>query len=397
MIYRIEIWSRLTGAALPVGEMICEIGETGRGRGSFRYDRQFLERGDAFALDPVSLPLGPETFSVEHPGIFGVFEDSLPDDWGRRLLIRKHNLSRNRQNLPSLLLALGSSGLGALSYSEGGKPGDPPNDTSTMHLSALVQAAEQFERGEIRDPMLSLLLGAGSSPGGARPKSLVFDEKCGVHYIAKFPSIRDQVDVVRIEAGTMALAARAGLKIPPTKLVPCGGRVALLVERFDVTPRGRRHMISLQTLLKAHGYYQCRYLDILNIVRKYSAAPLEDSEELFRQMVFNAVIGNTDDHLKNFWMIHDHLAGWRLSPSFDLLPDVGRNGEHVLFFDLGGYYPGRMTLEKLGRSWGIRRADRVVEEVYGALSVWKDVFSVAGVPDEEIAGFSEIDTRLEER
>lgn len=113
MIFRVAVWSRLTGVHRPVGEMVCEIEETGRGKGAFRYDRTFLQQEDAFALDPVSLPLSPETFTVDHPGIFSVFEDSLPDDWGRRLLVRKHNLPRSRQNLPSLLLTLGASGLGA--------------------------------------------------------------------------------------------------------------------------------------------------------------------------------------------------------------------------------------------------------------------------------------------
>ena len=94
-------------------------------------------------------------------------------------------------------------------------------------------------------------------------------------------------------------------------------------------------MISLQTLLKAEGYHTCRYKDILDVVRKFSAEPAIDSERLFRQMVFNAVIGNTDDHLKNFWMIYGAGEGWRLSPAFDLVPDIGRRDEHVILFDTG--------------------------------------------------------------
>ena len=81
MIYRIRVWGRSTGDHRPVGEMVCEIAEGGRARGAFRYEREYLERDDAFALDPVSLPLKPESFSTEHPGIFGTFEDALPDDW----------------------------------------------------------------------------------------------------------------------------------------------------------------------------------------------------------------------------------------------------------------------------------------------------------------------------
>lgn len=396
MIHRIKVWERAADGHRPVGEMVCEIAGNGRGRGAFRYDREYLERDDAFALDPVSLPLKPDSFAIDHPGVFGVFEDSLPDDWGRRLLVRKHQIPRHEQNLPNLLLALGNTGLGALSFTDHGKPHPPSSDISILHLSTLVTAAVMFERGEIRDTDISLLLSAGSSPGGARPKAMVFDEAESVHYLAKFPSIKDQVDVVGIEAATMNLAAKAGLTVPPTRLVQCAGRSVLLVLRFDVIPGGRRHMISFQTLLKAQGYYQLRYQDLLDIVRKYSNGPREDAERLYRQMVFNALIGNTDDHLKNFWMVHDREQGWRLSPAFDLIPDVEQRGEHVLFFDLGAYYPGRKAIERLGKKWGIRNAEVVSGQVFKAVTGWKEEFIRAGVPESEINRFKGIDSRLRE-
>ena len=346
-------------------------------------------------MDPVSLPPRPGSFDTGHPGIFRVFEDSLPDDWGRKILVRKHRLPRQRQNLPSLLLTLGNSGLGALSYTGHGKPNPPASDTSAIYLSDLVTSAEAFERGEIDDLELTLLFGAASSPGGARPKALVFDDTDKIHYLAKFPSIKDAVNVVRIEAATMALAARAGLIVPHTRLVECGKRDVLLVERFDIiNATARRHMISLQTLLKAHGYYQCRYIELLNVVRKYSSDPQSDSELLYRQMVFNAVVGNTDDHLKNFWMVFSHDEGWRLSPAIDLVPDVGRRNEHVLFFDLGGYYPGRHSLEKLGRTWGISNSQTIVEQVFDAVSCWRTVYSETGVNEVDIKQFKEIDIHL---
>ena len=394
MIYRIRVWERSTGDQQPMGEMVCEIAENGRSRGEFRYDRAYLRREDAFTLDPVSLPLKADSFLTDHPGIFSVFEDSLPDDWGRRLLVRKQQIPRHEQNLPNLLLALGNSGLGALSFTDQAHPPSPLADTSIFHLAALLAAAEKFERGEIEDRELSLLFTAGSSPGGARPKAVVLDEADNIQYLAKLPSVKDQVDVVKIEAATMNLAAKAGLSVPLTRLVDCAGKSVLLVKRFDNIHGGRRHMISFQTLLKAHGYYQLRYQDLLAIVRKYSNDPLADAERLYRQMVFNAVMGNTDDHLKNFWMVHDREQGWRLSPAFDLIPDVGRNNEHVLFFDLGACYPGRLNLEKLGKSWKISHAESVVAQVYAAVAGWKEELEAAGVPEQEIMRFKEIDTYL---
>ena len=396
MLHRINVWEKLTGEDQPVGEMICEIATDGRSSGAFRYARAFLEKRDAFPLDPSSLPLRPEPFPVQQPGIHAIFEDSLPDDWGRKLLIRKHNIPLREQIPPHLLLALGCSGLGALSYTGQGKPGPPSADAPIVSLANLLVAAEMFERGEPVGPEFSLLFGAGSSPGGARPKALVFDEQQQVHYLAKFPSIRDDVDVVRIEAATMSLAAKAGLTVPTVRLrlVQNGRRMALLVKRFDVIPAGRRHMISLQTLLKAQGYYVFRYADVLGALRRYSADPLEDSTRLFRQMVFNAVIGNTDDHLKNFWMLYAPGEGWRLSPAFDLVPDIGKRGEHVLIFDDGSLYPGRRKLGRLGSSWGISGAEHVVEEVFSAVSAWRTVYRDYGVEEQDISRFREIDRNL---
>lgn len=394
MIYRIRTWEQVSGEHRPVGEMVCEISADGRAKGAFRYEKEYLERKDAFPMDPVSLPLTSESFTIENPGIFSAFEDSLPDDWGRRLLVRKHHIPRHEQNLPNLLIALGSMGLGALSYTEHGKPEPPPKDVSTLHLAELVDAAEKFESGEIQDSEISLLLGAGSSPGGARPKVIVLDEDNDIHYLAKFPSLKDHVDVVKIESATMSLAAKAGLTVPPTKLVQCGHKSILLVKRFDIVPGGRQHMISFLTLLRAQGFYQLRYKDLLEAVRKYSNNPIADSELLFRQMVFNAIIGNTDDHLKNFWMLYDRIQGWRLSPAFDLVPDIGDRGEHVLFFDLGAYYPGRKALETLGRKWGISNAANVIAQVFESVSAWKEEFSSFGVSESDINRFRVIDKHI---
>lgn len=393
MTYRIKVWDKSGTFVRLAGETICDVDVRGKMRSAFRYDLEFLQAPDGFSLDPVSLPLKAGTIDASS-GFFSVFEDSLPDDWGRRLLVRKYNIPRHEQNLPSLLLALDNSGLGALAFTANEVPDPPLEEPSILYLGELAEAAERFEKGEALDIELTRLFAAGSSPGGARPKALVYDPDAPAHYLAKFPSTKDDVDVVRIEAATMTLASMAGLRPAPTRLVDCGEKPVLLVERFDIIPNGRRHMISLQTLLQAEGYYQLRYFDMLSIIRKFSSDPLNDSEQLYRQMVFNGLIGNTDDHLKNFWMVHEQGIGWRLSPSFDLIPDIGRREEHVLFFDTGAYCPSMDKLVALGRTWGISRSEEVVTQVSGAIAQWQDVFLETSVPEAQLQRFKGINARL---
>lgn len=193
MMYRTKVWEKSTGVSRPVGETVCDISENGRATSAFRYNQEYLARADAFALDPVSLPLQTGNFSSERP-LFGVFEDSLPDDWGRKLLVRMHKVPRNDQNTPQLLLLLGNTGMGALSFFDQDRPLPPQSDTSILNLSALVDAAEKYERGDIPEVELALLFSAGSSPGGARPKAVVFDESSTTHFLAKFPSVKDLVE-----------------------------------------------------------------------------------------------------------------------------------------------------------------------------------------------------------
>lgn len=400
MIRKLAIYERTTGNALPVGELVSEITDLGRARCQFRYLDEFLVRGDAFPLDPVSLPLRSGIFTADRKIVFDVLEDSLPDDWGRRLLVLRYNLPNGEQNPASLLAALGADGLGALTFTgdatkQRRKRQHASKDATMPDLDRLVEAIGHYERGDADDPMVSLLFSAGSSPGGARPKVLVADGSSGSHYLAKFPSIKDTVDVVRIEGATMSLAAQAGLRTPPTRVIVCAGKPVLLVPRFDLLPGGqRRHMISFRSLLRAEAYYFTSYGELHGIVRKYSEEPAEDAEQLFRQMAFNALVGNTDDHLKNFWMVYGPNEGWRLSPAFDLVPNISRRSEHVLNFDLDPRHPGRQALATLGRSWGVRHSGSIIDEVYAAVADWKTLFSAAGVPDEDIASFSEIDRNL---
>lgn len=387
---RLDVWLTLpTGDGVKAGSMVVADPDTAReGRlpGQFRYAPGYLEHPDAFPLDPLNLPLSGEIFNANRPqaGVHGVFEDSLPDDWGRRLMIRCYNLKRDEQRVPNLLRLLGSKGLGALGYAEEGSPEPEATSVSCRRLQELALLAGKFEQepAAAADDEFSLLFQAGSSPGGARPKALVTDENAS--YLAKFASAGDRLDVVSLEAAAMELSRRAGIETAETWLMPLGTtRKCLLVKRFDVNAAGgRNHLVSMQTLLRADDYYNVGYRDLAEVVRHVSSQPAHDLYRLYQQMVFNVLIGNTDDHLKNFLMLHDD-AGWRLSPAFDLIPNIGFNREHVLRIGLDARPPSFETLLGEAKYFGIKRRQEAlncIKEIHAAVSEWPDIFRKYHVP-----------------
>lgn len=358
-------------------------------QGQFRYSQEYLESSEPFSLDPLHLPLSARTFDADRPysGVHGVFEDSLPDDWGRKLMIRRYKLGRTEQRVPHLLRLLEHQGMGALVYEENGSPVQSFTGISSHHLATLALQAEKFEEdpASMADDELAMLFQAGSSPGGARPKALVSDEKGA--YLVKFASAKDHLDVVSLEAATMKLARRAGLDTAQTSLLSFGDRKCLLVKRFDITPSGgRNHLISMHSLMKADGYYYASYSDMADVIRHVSASPKPDLHMLYRQMIFNVMIGNTDDHLKNFCMLHNE-EGWRLSPAFDLTPNIGANQEHVLRIGTNNGTPNLETLLAEARFFGIknrRRASDIFTEVYDGIAGWASIFDDCQVPEKDV-------------
>jgi len=363
--------------------------------GAFRYDPGYLAGEGSFSLDPLHLPLSPEVFEVHRlrAGVHGVFEDALPDEWGRALLVRRHNLTTADSRVPGLLRILGGEALGALAFGERNRPPRRVDPSAAFRdLESLVQAAERYEQSGAlpSDPLIRPLLQAGSSPGGARPKALVRDD--AVLYLAKFPSAKDPagVDMVRVEAASLALAQQAGIEIPESRVVLCGSRPVLLSRRFDVSAQGgRHHQISLQSLLGADGYYHESYARVADVVRQVSGAADADLAALYRRIVFHALLGHTDDHLKNILMRHDGRI-YRLAPAFDLAPDVFQRGEHVLSFGASGVQPSQASLVALGPVCGLSpdQAAAIRAHVASAMQDWDAVFARAGVSKAERARYA---------
>ena len=400
---KLNVWLTMpSGKVFKAGELVIgEPNANGALEGQFRYDPEYLaNRKKAFPLDPLHLQLSLKIFNADRPhaGVHGVFEDSLPDDWGRRLMACRYKLGRNEQRVPQLLQLLGNQGLGALSYGMGDRPDQKTSVVSSRHIQELVLLAEKFEQNKaIDDDEFSLLFQAGSSPGGARPKALVEDENGS--YLAKFAGIKDQLDVVSLEAACMEIARQAGIDTAETRLFSLGSRQCLLVKRFDLNKTGgRNHMVSMQSLLKADGYYNAGYRDLAEVIRHVSSLPGRDLHRLYRQMVFNVMIGNTDDHLKNFCMLHDH-DGWKLSPAFDLAPNIGFNREHVLRIGYDNRPPNLKTLLREAGHFGLKRqqqAAEVIRDVHEAVSGWSAVFAACNVPERDAENIGkDISKRLE--
>lgn len=390
----LNLWLTLpSGETVPVGELVFGAPRSnGTAPTAFRYASSWLARPDAFALDPdpQSLPLESREFQASHLGPpLQVIDDALPDDWGRRLIVAEQKLPMARQTPYEIMRAVAGNGLGALSFAVGKRP--PPRPDDQFDLAELMQAAADFDAGRpVADARLHRLCAAGSSPGGARPKARIAWQ--GQAWIAKFPSqARDNGhDVVGLEAVCLTLAAQAGLCVPPIHLVDIGKRRVLLVRRFDVAAQGgRHHMISLKTLCReGAGRYALTYDAPAEAIRKYSDDP-GDIERFFRQMTFNAAIGNTDDHLKNFLLLHD-ARGWRLSPAFDLVPDIGRNREHTLAIGHSRDTPSRDDLVAVGRRWlgNAAQAQQIVQEVVEAVSHFRAIAEQLAVADHSIQFFA---------
>jgi serine/threonine-protein kinase HipA len=373
----------------------------GRPQATFTYARSWRERKDAFALDPVNLPLteAPVTKAVLH----GAFMDSLPDRWGQRLFDARFGRmladflgcgtdDPRRLRLPSHLdrLILGADDrVGALAY--GPTPVEPmlfPADVPVRKLAALEAAMARFDAGHQVEEDIRLMA-TGTSLGGARPKCSVV-LKDGSEWIAKFRKHEDTVDAVRVEHASMTLAAAAGIEAAETRVVSLGAREALLVRRFDREPDGVRHpYLSAQSLLGlAETDLAGGYPGIADRMR-CAGCPPEDLAQLFRRMAFNTAVGNQDDHMKNHGLLRDG-GGWRLTPAFDVLPTPDGNGYQAIDLGvMGGMATLANVLSRCG-SFGLARpeAEEICREVGQAVAGWRDHFAAHGVGEGDILRIS---------
>ncbi|MCF8079894.1 MAG: HipA domain-containing protein [Desulfobacterales bacterium] len=352
-----------TSTFVTAGRFVLEPDRAGLPVGQFVYGKSYIGNPDAVPIDPIELKLSDTTCrTTALKGMFGALRDAGPDYWGRRV-IEKHAGLPQFGEIDYLLYAPDDRA-GALGFGLGPKPPAPQRKFSkTLDLDKLIGLADAIIEGEkvpdgsdtrqVEDLML-----VGTSMGGARPKAVVEDED-GL-WIAKFNRPDDRWNYARVEHAMLELARACGIQSAQSRFVTVADRDVLLVKRFDRerTDKGylRARMMSGLTLLRTEDTHQHRdrwsYVLLTEELRRISSQPKNDAAELFKRMVFNALISNTDDHPRNHAVIAKD-KDWKLSPAYDLTPSmpisIERRDLALTCGDLGRYAHAQNMLSQSAR------------------------------------------------
>jgi serine/threonine-protein kinase HipA len=328
------------GARAPVTAAVLKLERNDHQEsGHFAYGLGYLERPGAMALNPLHLPLQRETFRLaprllrEGGALPLTLRDALPDAWGQRVLA--HALGGRLPSPREQLLLTNEDRVGAMIFSPS-REMPPPADLPHDDLAQLAEAVRRLQYDmDIPKPLKRLLL-RGGSLGGARPKASF--THAGALWLAKFPAAGDLLDVQVLEAFALGLAANCGIRVPQFMLMPIErGETAFLSRRFDRSGENagqRQHFLSAAALLDVpYDSSAGSYIDFARVIRRLSAQPKVDLEELFRRMVFNLLIDNSDDHLKNHGMLCVGGDRYVLSPAFDVVPQLSNLGYQMLSID----------------------------------------------------------------
>lgn len=327
---------------------------------AFQYSKSWLEAG--FSISPFSLSLKDQVFVPTKDyfqGLFGVFADSLPDNWGRLLLnrlLRSHKQNPDNLTILERLAIVGKSGMGALTY----QPERVfPKQMDDLDLDILAEQCQKILNTEYSDK-LDELYRLGGTSGGARPKIMTSID--GEQWIIKFPAQVDGKDAGKMEYDYSCCAKQCGIIMSETRLFPsdkCKGYFG--IKRFDRKLEGmeekRIHMLTAAALLELDFEQpSLDYHGLMKLTKILTEDNAEDMENMFRRMCFNVFAHNRDDHSKNFTYLYDETKdSWRLSPAYDLTYSNTYYGEHTTAVDGNGRNPGRKELLTVGMSAGLEK------------------------------------------
>ena len=367
---------------------------------TFEYDKSWLAHPDRFSLEP-ALKLGPGPFHTpSDKPLFGAIGDSAPDRWGRVLMRRaerrraefEKETPRTLREIDFLLRVDDEARLGALRFAErDGGPflaeSGPTAIPPLLELPKLLSAADHVSEDSDTTEDLRLLLAPGSSLGGARPKASVRDFD-GHLAIAKFPHKNDEINAVKWEAVALSQAAEAGIRVPIWRIETIAKKSVLLVRRFDRADGIRLPFLSAMSMLEAKDNDQHSYLEIVDALRQHGASPKEDVRELWRRIVFNILISNTDDHLRNHGFLYASQAGWRLSPAYDLNPMPVDIKPRILStaIDLENTTASLNVALEVAQYFDIDsvEAHQIAKQVGQAVAKWRQVAAGIGLTKTEI-------------
>lgn len=324
----------------------------------FEYDKEWIETG--FSISPFYLPLTSESFVAKQQpfeGLFGVFNDSLPDGWGRLLIdryLRKKGVDVRSLSVLDRLGLVGKSGMGALCYKPDYKIKykDEPHDLDFFAHEVEKVLSEQ----DVDD--LELLIAKNGSSAGVRPKVIIRHEN--ELWLVKFPAQYDDPKIGEIEYQFSQMAAKCGIEVPESKLF--NGKY-FGSKLFDRNQANRVHVHSVSGLLYAsHRLPSLDYEDLMKLARALTH-DFGEVERMFKLMVFNILVKNRDDHAKNFSFIYKDNK-WILSPAYDITPSYGFNGNHTTTV-LGNGLPVEKDVLKLADRIGLSsgKAKGMIEEV----------------------------------
>jgi len=383
----------LEGNSFEVGELVLSEQKI-----YFRYNADFLKAG--LNLSPIKLPFSGDIVSADKQpfdGLFGVFNDSLPDGWGRLLLDR--NLSAKGIDIAKItpldrLAYVGSRGIGALVY----RPEIKPENTADPVPELDIIAAEmnhilQGTSSEIIEELFIL----GGSSGGARPKifaaynPLTNDLIHGLdnipedydEWIIKFPSSSDNREIANIEFSYHKMALLAGIEMSECRLFKGKSeQVYFGTKRFDRVAGKRLHTHTASGLM--HDNFRMSTMDYGHLMD--CAFRLEKHvkayEKVFRLAAFNVYSHNRDDHSKNFSFLMNEQGEWQFAPAYDLTFSYSGYGFHSTMIAGESKNPGRKELMKLATHFGLKNAGPVIEEVQEAIGQWGAIASEQGITKE---------------
>jgi len=374
----------------------------GRKAFSFEYNKEWLKSKKRVWIDPDIQFYSGQQFPNNKEN-FGVFLDSMPDTWGRTLMIRRAALfAKEKKESPKtlheidfLLGVLDETRMGAFRFklAMDGAFLDDNQETPTPPFSTvgqLQQAVEHYENelnGNVANQWLKVLVAPGSSLGGARPKANLIDDKQQL-WIAKFPSKNDSIDKGAWEFLAYQLALQAGISMSECRLEKIRGKQhTFFTKRFDRIKSERLHFSSAMTmtgnteeLLKKNP---ASYLDIAAFIQDNCANVTQNLQQLWRRIIFNIAISNTDDHLRNHGFLLTE-SGWNLSPAYDLNPSIDKDGL-ALNIDL---YSNELDLElaiSVGQYFRLSLAEmkKIIEEVKSSVSMWESIAKKIGIARSE--------------